>query len=326
MLDAPISAKTGIENYCDLCSTVTPHEMIYSWPDIADRPTATKRCERCSYVHLDPIPDTATIRSFYENDAPYGYVSNRLDDYANVVHDKLIFIDWVLDIAGGAPSVRRFLDIGCGIGLLIHAMSLRGFDGLGTDFQAEAATVGAHVFGSKIVQASIADLRGQKYGAIALCDSIEHLPSPTDDLRAIRQLLHEDGILFGNAPNFHGIDRYLWGAKSVTVGFPQHLSCFTPKTLRALLEKNGFDVKFIGFVPPYTVSYTLGLRQKLRDFRNKLRSSGIQSLCNVLISGLTWTKRHVCYPLANFFVLRTGLLGQSTVFVARPRLGWIHGR
>jgi 2-polyprenyl-3-methyl-5-hydroxy-6-metoxy-1,4-benzoquinol methylase len=70
---------------------------------------------------------------------------------------------------------------------------------------------------------------------------IEHVPSPRAFLERAAQVLVPGGVLFMSTPNFACLDRRLLGGSWTTI-HAEHLSYFTPKTLRRLLRDVGtFD-------------------------------------------------------------------------------------
>lgn len=287
---------------CDLCGGDTAHDDVLAVGTRRPVPDMITRCRVCGYVHLSPLPDVAEIRAYYDTAPTYGLTSDDPRDYAGIVADKRAFIEWIFRVAE-RPANRHSLDVGCGIGALVQAMRSSGFEARGIDYQDAAARQGAKIFGVTIENKDITEIADASQGVVSMCDCLEHFPHPLEALAEVRRILDHGGVFFGTIPNFNGLERYLKGADAAVVSYPQHLSFFTVATLRRALEKAGFEVCFCGFIPLYAVALSLGLRRRLRAARASVRFWGAARILDGVVSGLTWSKRWLLYPVLNAFVV-----------------------
>jgi SAM-dependent methyltransferase len=137
---------------------------------------------------------------------------------------------------------RRLLDFGCGAGLFLEVARERGFDGYGVDLSEDSVQrarkkgLNAH-FGAP---GDVPEIAAGGFDVVTMWSVLAHLPRPVEDLTMLRGLLKEGGMILILTVNANSLllkaERERWG------GFtPNHLKFFSPTTLRALLDKAGFD-------------------------------------------------------------------------------------
>ena len=139
----------------------------------------------------------------------------------------------------------KFLDIGCGSGLYVHAAKLLGFDSYGIDIDKKSIEIAKDI-GLKVEQSDILDseFRNNYFDIIQMKQVLEHLPNPNQVLRKIYYLLKKEGVLIIDVPNQNGIVpmvKVLTKIKSNEYGFvqpPRHLFGYTKKFLKKYF-KNG---------------------------------------------------------------------------------------
>jgi SAM-dependent methyltransferase len=146
------------------------------------------------------------------------------------------------------PNARRVLDFGCGGGLLLRSARERGLDAVGYDV-GERALRTCTEQGLKVTD-RLEDLQDGEFDAIVLHHVFEHLDRPGNVLKGVARLLAPRGSMFIEVPNaaslrarlshpvlsryFHFDERYR--------AFPIHLSYFSARSLKRLLERHGFRV------------------------------------------------------------------------------------
>jgi predicted TPR repeat methyltransferase len=80
----------------------------------------------------------------------------------------------------------------------------------------------------------------KKFDLIHASDLIEHLQEPDSFIKSIRQNLNDNGLIMLTTPNINNPVN-----KLVNIKPREHLYYFSRKTIRVLLEKNGFEVLLI---------------------------------------------------------------------------------
>lgn len=213
------------------------------------------KCKKCGFVYLNNIPDESEI---YED---YYEAKVNKDDYT-----KFSSIPHLADIYAINEQrlyyVRKYklkgsiLDIGCGTGLFLNTAMHYGFDVYGIDVSQAAVNNAKEEFGIDADKKLISQLDPEhmQFDVITMWHVLEHLIDPVSELLKVRQLLKDDGVLFIEVPNLKSIKFKLNGGKWQGGNHPlYHRSFFTPRTLRKLLKRSGFNDKtrlFISYKLP----------------------------------------------------------------------------
>jgi 2-polyprenyl-3-methyl-5-hydroxy-6-metoxy-1,4-benzoquinol methylase len=140
----------------------------------------------------------------------------------------------------------RLLDIGCGSGKFMYEInSFTNSDVCGVDISPKAVTVAKNNYGLNIFCGTIteAPFVCNSFDVITAWSYLEHVPNPSEVLARIYELLKQGGDCIISCPNFGSVNARLFGNKWYHLDCPRHLYIYTPKTITALLKKNGFIVK-----------------------------------------------------------------------------------
>jgi hypothetical protein len=76
---------------------------------------------------------------------------------------------------------------------------------------------------------------------------VEHLDAPGPFLRAMRELVHPDGVLVVTTPNAYRLLNLLVPLVGSEFVHPDHTAWHSPRTLRTLLERSGWRVEEIAY-------------------------------------------------------------------------------
>lgn len=137
----------------------------------------------------------------------------------------------------------RLLDVGCAFGFFIELSSTFGYDAYGfdaSDFAIRHAKKNG--IGERVRVATI-DSVGYKQGSfdvITLLDVFEHLEDPAKNLRKLRKLLRDDGIIVIATGDTESFAARILKRRWTFYIPPQHLFFFNRRTLGILLEESGF--------------------------------------------------------------------------------------
>lgn len=131
---------------------------------------------------------------------------------------------------------RSMLDVGCGAGHLVRVALDRGWDATGIELSPAAVRICERFsLPCRVENLFSPGLDDQRFDLITMIEVIEHVPAPGSFLRRAAQLLTAEGLFYVTTPNFGAFTRRLlrrrWGPIS-----NEHLSYFTPRTLRRLLS------------------------------------------------------------------------------------------
>lgn len=198
----------------------------------------------------------------------YNWVQQRMLRYKHKLIEPLMDPNGIL------------LDYGCGVGDFIYYLSAKGLQVLGTEPYERAQNM-ARSRGLRVA-ADMDAFSENHFAAITLWHVLEHIPNVEATLKKFSKALDDEGLLVLALPNPNAWDadhyKGYWAAWDV----PRHLWHFSPKGIRKLLDKAGFEC--ISTHPlPYDAFYVSLLSEGykgnrfpwLKAFKNGLYSNYI---------------------------------------------------
>ncbi len=261
-------------------------------------------CAKCSHVFLNPQPTWEELKSFYsENYTCYSTSTQGETLSEKQVKDALVTpkeISHVPVIPGG-----RLLDIGCGTGELIRAMTAVGVEAEGVEpihLAAETARrLGRRVFCGTLEDAQYPD---DWFDAISMIHVLEHVPEPGRLLQLCLRILKPRGSITIAVPNFDSsvfrLVRNYW----VGLQLPTHLHHFRTHSLKHLVVGSGLKVE---------ASFTESLVPFVeRELVNWIRQ-------RFYIPARLLLKTRVLRPFASHMAARGNATGYGEAIVVRAR-------
>ncbi len=196
------------------------------------------RCDNCGFVFSRLQPSGEELEKIY---SAYSYDQQ--------YHISPITLKRYREILAGFERYRKLntlLDVGCGSGIFLSVAREMGWQVYGTEFSAKAVTL-CQTNGLDVRLGTLKELASDLpiMDVVVSIEVIEHIQSPVDEVRLIWEKLRRGGVLYLTTPNFDALMRYWQRGKYNEVAYPEHLSYFTPKTLKRLIVNNGFRVKKI---------------------------------------------------------------------------------
>jgi SAM-dependent methyltransferase len=138
-----------------------------------------------------------------------------------------------------APERGAFFDVGGGNGFVAEALGREGFETVVVE-PGRAGALNARRRGLPIVICSTAQSAGFRPGSlpsVGMFDVLEHVADDEQMLRHVHQRLQPGRRLFLTVPSY----RWLWSHEDAFVG---HYRRYTRTSLKAVLERAGFEVEF----------------------------------------------------------------------------------
>ncbi len=264
---------------------------------------AVVRCRHCSLAYTNPRPSAASLAPFYPpHYAPHALPRNELGKRNPSRFWSRIFGRPCPERRGQLPwpGPGRLLDFGCGGGSYLCEMASRGWQVTGLDVSPEVVRSIRENLGFDAIVGSLPhpDLTPGSFDVITMWQSLEHVHNPLAVLRAAYELLIPGGKLVLAVPNFESLTATWYGENWFGLDLPRHLTHFSPRTLRDMLQVSGFHVSAV------------------RDWVHAdwLRSSAAQALGNG--AGGTISRLLRWKPLSRFVAWTNYLRSRSDSIVA----------
>jgi SAM-dependent methyltransferase len=212
------------------------------------------------------VPDESfRAESIYDSayfdgaDSAEGY-----DDYKNLEGSlRATFMRRMMRIPK-PPGEARLLDIGAAFGFAVSEAERIGWRACGLEVSQSAAAQAAGILPGRILVANALQLpfADDSFHAVTLWDVLEHLSSPQTAIAEIARVLRPGGRLVLSTGDVGSLVARMSGARWHLYTLPEHLFFHTRKSLRILLEDNGFHIESMRAESAF---YTLGyLVERLR--------------------------------------------------------------
>lgn len=242
MLGSPVMNASGeVVETCWACGAP-------AHPVDAFLPARYNRCEVCG-LHFQPQRTADELRELYDEAYFEQYAGG--GDYARESaqrrHEARVRVRFLRRFA----VTGRLLEVGAANGHFLDEARRAGYTPLGIEPVAEFADRARRAFGVEIVAGFLEDvaLAAQEFDVACAFHVLEHLATPLDALERMRAALRRGGTLFVEVPNIESVaarrDGAGWGALEPL----HHVAHYGPRSLRAMLERAGFDVDYTDTVP-----------------------------------------------------------------------------
>ncbi|AXI24806.1 hypothetical protein CFE53_00955 [Methanofervidicoccus sp. A16] len=224
-------------------------------------------CKNCGHFFINPRPTMEEIANYY----------SRIDKYDTwIVNESAREVLWIrrLKLLKKIKQHGRLLDVGTGIGQFLY-LCRHDFEVYGTEISKSAIRIAKERYNLDILYGELEniDFKNLKFDIITLFHVLEHVPDPVSTMLSVKKLLSEDGIVVIAIPNeIEGIrwriGRFIkslvfnkkfsrYGIPKITLDDTQgevHLSYFTRKSIKYLLERTGFEIIEDTLDPYYVVN------------------------------------------------------------------------
>lgn len=207
------------------------------------------------------------------------------------------------------PKYRKngyVLDVGCGNGSFLSFLKYHGWKVYGIDLNVKAAEVAKKHFDIDVFVGSLEKLPhpDESFDYINMSHVVEHVVSPLDTMKKIRDLLKPAGIVYIEVPNYKSfsqkVSKQLWYPWET----PRHLYTFSPDNIRKICENSGLKILELEtkvenlFAWDYTYKNedVLGVKSQERPY--------ISAIDKIEIFFLSLVSRivHKVYPLKGDFI------------------------
>jgi 2-polyprenyl-3-methyl-5-hydroxy-6-metoxy-1,4-benzoquinol methylase len=222
---------------CDCCGSA-------SWrPLFAENGITLGKCSECDLHSIEEIPaPEARMTEMEEGHYASGSLEI-LDANRQIVAERVLtdkFQKYV-DLAGRHVHEGRWLDIGCGAGLLIALAQQAGFTGEGIELNADrraaaASQTKARIHGVPVESIGYPD---DTFDVISMINVFSHLTSPAQTLAELHRILKPGGVLImATGEMTDGVQK----SHMLNWNLGDHLYFLGDRTLDRYAETIGFAV------------------------------------------------------------------------------------
>lgn len=255
-VDTPLGPVPVARRACPSCGSANADVAggPYSRP-----PWAIKTCPSCGFVYLDPVPryealtETLSWEKSRESEnarrAGERPVSYRVSQTLRK-RNRLFPRKDIARLAERYAPPGNVVDIGCAEGG--RAMTLAPeYVPYGVEISAELCAAADGYFSTRggrcVLAPALQGLQTFEAGfftAAMLRSFLEHETQPREVLAELARTLVPGGVAIVKVPNYGSLNRRVTGRKWCGFRYPDHVNYFTPASLRAMAESQGFSVDF----------------------------------------------------------------------------------
>lgn len=137
-------------------------------------------------------------------------------------------------------KIGNALDIGCSTGFFLNTIREEGFSVLGIDPSPHCSAVAHELYDIKVITDVVENVPIKNYGPfqlVTLRHVLEHTQNPFSVLRKIWEVITDNGYILVEVPIFDHTHKLPFGYFTF-----EHLTYFTEKSLKRLLNKAGFNI------------------------------------------------------------------------------------
>jgi SAM-dependent methyltransferase len=223
---------------CRLCGHHKDQLILSGLKTDLDETYNLRRCRRCSFVTLHPLPDENILSKYYHSN----YWQNNQGQRSKVLNSflSLRVKPIIKELKALIPGKGHVLDWGTGDGFLVKLLNDSGLTAFGIDLYASASD-DKRIFRTAIHNTPFPD---NYFHAITGFHVLEHLRQPLESIRSALRLLKPRGIFIIEVPNIDSLQYRLFRSRWQPLEIPFHLNHFSPNSLQYNLSDN-FNLKIL---------------------------------------------------------------------------------
>tara|TARA_B100000989_G_C19527600_1_gene467768 strand:- start:371 stop:1414 length:1044 start_codon:yes stop_codon:yes gene_type:complete len=220
-------------------------------------------CSDCSMIYTSPCPSNEALDYYYNNtECNKSFVKilqqRALDKKNFIFSERGRQVEKIFQELLSNKDKISILEIGCSSGMFLAEVRHM--------LESEFKISNVNIFGIDIDRSAISqnvekknnllplDLKefkiknpSLKFDVIFHFELIEHLFNPQEFLSICNELLNADGKMFFHTPNVDGFDNKMvpyWEERPLAHSIfpPMHINSFSDKTIKVILQNNGFNV------------------------------------------------------------------------------------
>lgn len=230
------------------------------------------KCADCTFAFTQDAPDQESIAKYYHHDDYVSHTDTKEGIFFKVYHFiRNVMLNKKRKWVEKHAKKGEVLDIGAGTGYFLNNMALAKWTVSGFEPEEAARKVAKNNFKIELKHDFDALINSDvKYNAITMWHVLEHVHSLNEYFEYFKKMMAQDAKVFIAVPNYTSKDALFYKENWAAWDVPKHLWHFSPKALKTLAEKHGFEVEKMYSLPydSYYISLLSekGLLGKVRAF------------------------------------------------------------
>lgn len=240
------------------------------------------KCESCGFRYTDPRPSEEAIGAYYDSDEYISH-SNAKKGLINTIYQivRNYSINKKVELVKKYQKQGKVLDIGCGTGEFLNALTKNGFNSFGIEpnIMARNQAVKNYLLDIK-EEREILNFQNSSFDVISMWHVLEHVYNLDDRVEQIKRILKPDGVLVVAVPNPDSYDAQKYEEYWAAYDVPRHLYHFSQNDIHNLFDRFSFEVvktipmKFDSYyVSLLSEKYKNGSSRTIPAFMNGFRSN-----------------------------------------------------
>lgn len=242
--------STFVRAGCPACGSVDGsviHPIHYGSNGVLDRlgidPARAPRvwlvrCRECGHHYSSPRISGEDMRRYYSQlNSEYYDEARSVEDGRVREHERIRALVESL-VPGG-----RVLEVGCGYGHLLSKFDPGRWERFGVDPSPRAAAQARAAYGLEIAEQfpKVGAYEAASFDVVLMFDVIEHLDDPAEVLGTVWDALRPGGVFVLGTGNVSSLNARFWRGRWGYYGSWEHISFYSPRSIRDFLRREGFD-------------------------------------------------------------------------------------
>ena len=216
------------------------------------------KCKRCHLIFPNPMPYPSGEDVRYSDVDGYFEEVMKSEHHERISSGKLI-INQAENLLGFHGD---FLDVGCGRGEIVKVASDLGWSAKGCDISKPYIDYAKKKNEVDVFAGTVEELKfpENSFDFVSLVEVIEHLYEPRKTVAELHRITKKGGIVYLSTPNeesiyqtlgnlYYKLQRKKWVINLCPTWNLYHILGFSPRSLKYLLEQQGFEIEEIVVYP-----------------------------------------------------------------------------